>query len=94
MARICRSPEWIDWHPAYVFLKLAAMKIRPATMARLGQIIYFGACAGAALIAFLVFAGILLNIGNENGAAIVRTLVIASVAWGLGRTALYFLAER
>jgi hypothetical protein len=70
------------------------MKLRPVTMVRLGQIIYFGACAGAALIAFLALAGILLNIGNENGAAIVRTLVIASIAWGLGRTALYFLAER
>jgi len=70
------------------------MRIHPATMVRLGQIIYFGACAGAALIAFLVAAGILLNIGNENGGAIVRTLVIASIAWGLGRTALYFLTER
>ena len=70
------------------------MKIRPATRLRLGQIIYFGACTGAGFVAFLVLAGILLNIGNENGAAIVRTLVIASVAWGLGRTALYFLTER
>jgi hypothetical protein len=75
-------------------LSFGQMKMRSSRTVRLGQIIYLGACAGAALIAFLVGAGILLNIGNENGAAIVRTLVIASVAWGLGRTALYFLAER
>jgi hypothetical protein len=62
--------------------------------ARLGEIFYLGACVGAALIAGLAVAGIFLNLGNENGAAIVRTLTIAAIAWGVGRTALHFLSHR
>ena len=62
--------------------------------ARLGRIIYLGGCIGSALIVALVIAGILLNIGDENGAAIVRTLTIAALAWGTGRFALYTLAGR
>jgi hypothetical protein len=58
----------------------------------LGQILYRGACIGAGVVALFAFAGILLNVGHENGAAIVRTLTVAAVAWGLGRTALHFLA--
>ncbi len=61
---------------------------------RLGWILYLGCCVGASLIGAAAVVGILINIGNENGAAIVRTLVIASLAWGAGRTALFFLAER
>ncbi len=58
----------------------------------LGQILYRGACIGAGVVALSVVAGVLLNVGHENGAAIVRTLTVATVAWGLGRTALHFLA--
>jgi len=60
--------------------------------ARLGWIIYVGGCIGSALIVALVFAGVLLNIGHENGAAIVRSLTIAALAWGIGRFALHTLA--
>jgi hypothetical protein len=59
--------------------------------AHLGRIIYVGGCIGSALIVALVFAGVLLNIGHENGAAIVRSLTIAALAWGIGRFALYAL---
>lgn len=59
--------------------------------ARLGWIIYVGGCIGSALIVVLAFAGVLLNIGHENGAAIVRSLTIAALAWGIGRSALYAL---
>jgi hypothetical protein len=62
--------------------------------ARLGRIIYLGGCIGSALIVALAIAGILFNIGDENGAAIVRTLTIAALAWGIGRFALYALSER
>jgi len=68
--------------------------MRTRMLARLGRILYLGCCVGASLIGLATIAGILLNIGNENGAAIVRTLVIASLAWGIGRTALFFLAQR
>jgi predicted anti-sigma-YlaC factor YlaD len=71
---------------------MTAMHTRTRT--RLGWIVYLGCCVGAALIVLATIAGILLNIGNENGAAIVRTLVIASLAWGIGRTAFFFLVER
>ena len=59
--------------------------------ARLGRIIYLGCCIGSALIAALEFVGVLLNIGHENGAAIVRSLTIAALAWGIGRFALHAL---
>ena len=59
---------------------------------RLGRIIYVGGCIGSALIVALAFAGVLLNIGHENGAAIVRSLTIAALAWGIGRFALYALS--
>jgi hypothetical protein len=61
---------------------------------RAGEILYRGACIGAGVVAALVMIGILLNIGHENGAAIVRTLTVAALAWGAGRTALHFLAGR
>jgi hypothetical protein len=51
-----------------------------------------GGCIGSALIVVLAFAGVLLNIGHENGAAIVRSLTIAALAWGIGRFALHTLA--
>ena len=69
---------------------VAAMQAR----ARLGWIVYLGCSVGASLIALATVVGVLLNVGNENGAAIVRTLVIASLAWGFGRTVLFFLAQR
>lgn len=62
--------------------------------AHLGEMLYRGATIGAAVVAMAVVIGVLLNIGHENGAAIVRTLTIASIAWGLGRTALHFFAGR
>ena len=65
---------------------------RGAREYRPGEIIYRGACIGAGVIAVCVAAGVLLNIGHENGAAIVRTLTVAALAWGMGRTALHFLA--
>ena len=55
-----------------------------------GTILYRGACIGSGIIALCVVAGILMNMGHENGAAIVRTLTLAAVAWGAGRTALHF----
>jgi hypothetical protein len=61
---------------------------------RTGEILYRGACIGAGVVAALVVIGIMLNIGHENGAAIVRTLTVAALAWGAGRTALHFLAGR
>jgi hypothetical protein len=62
--------------------------------AQIGRIIYLGGCIGSATIVALAVAGILLNIGDENGAAIVRTLTIAALAWGAGRFALYALTGR
>jgi len=59
-----------------------------------GEILYRGACIGAGIVASLVLIGIILNVGHENGAAIVRTLTVAALAWGVGRTALHFLAWR
>jgi len=61
---------------------------------RAGEILYYGACIGAAVVCALALIGILLNLGHENGAAIVRTLTMAALAWGAGRTALHFLAGR
>jgi hypothetical protein len=61
---------------------------------RVGEILYRGACIGAGVVAALVVIGILFNIGHENGAAIVRTLTVAALAWGIGRTALHFLGNR
>ena len=66
--------------------------MRQAPEYGLGQIVYRGACIGSAIITVCVFAGVLINLGHENGAAIVRTLTVAAVAWGAGRTALHFLA--
>lgn len=63
-------------------------------LSRAGEILYYGGCIGAAIVCTLAFVGILLNIGHENGAAIVRTLTVAALAWGAGRTALHFLAGR
>ena len=79
---------------AYGFRAVAAMQMRSPMIGRFGEIVYFGVCAGAALVVILVIAGILLNIANENGAAIVKTLTIAAIAWGIGRTALHFLSRR
>ncbi len=61
---------------------------------RAGEILYYGGCIGAAIVSTLAAVGILLNVGHENGAAIVRTLTVAALAWGAGRTALHFLAGR
>lgn len=63
-------------------------------LSRAGEILYYGGCIGAAIVCTLAFVGILLNIGHENGAAIVRTFTVAALAWGAGRTALHFLAGR
>lgn len=63
-------------------------------LGRAGEILYYGGCIGAAIVSALALIGILVNIGHENGAAIVRTLTVAALAWGAGRTALYFLAGR
>jgi uncharacterized integral membrane protein len=62
--------------------------------ARLGRIIYRGGVIGAALTVAFVIAGALLNIGHENWHAIVRALIVAAIAWGIGRVALYALAAR
>lgn len=65
-----------------------------AMLAGLGEILYRGGSIGAAIIAISALVGILLNVGHENGPAIVKTLTVATVAWGIGRTALHFLAGR
>jgi hypothetical protein len=64
-----------------------------AKLARLGQVLYWGGLIGSALIIAFVIAGALLNIGNENWGAIIRALVVAGIAWGIGRAALYLLAR-
>lgn len=66
----------------------------PGMLSRAGEILYYGGCIGAAIVSALALIGILLNIGHENGAAIVRTLTVAALAWGAGRTALHFLTGR
>jgi hypothetical protein len=63
-------------------------------LARLGRTLYWGGIIGSALLVISAFAGTLLNLGNENWAAIVRVLAIAGVAWASGRAALYILAGR
>jgi hypothetical protein len=63
-------------------------------LGRAGEILYYGGCIGAATVCTLAVVGILLNLGHENGAAIVRTLTVAALAWGAGRTARHFLAGR
>ena len=60
----------------------------------LGEVLYRGGCIGAAVVSAFALIGILLNVGHENGAAIVRTLTVAAIAWGAGRTALHILAGR
>jgi hypothetical protein len=63
-------------------------------LARLGRTLYWGGLIGAALLIISALAGTLLNVGNENWAAIARVLVVAGVAWASGRAALYVLAGR
>ena len=57
---------------------------------RIGEVLYRGVCFGVGVVCVAVAVGIALNLGHENGAAIVRTLTVATIAWGLGRTALHF----
>jgi hypothetical protein len=60
----------------------------------MGHVLYWGGFIGSALIVALVIAGALINIGNENWGAIVSALIVAGLAWGIGRAALYILARR
>jgi len=61
--------------------------------ARLGQVLYWGGLTGSSLVVASAIVGALLNVGNENWGAIVRTLIVAGIAWGIGRVALYLLAR-